>query len=336
MHKRKIYLLCKLQRLFFFKLRAMVFMTWYKFKIKGRHQVTRRWRTIEVIARSETSAKEKALAENLLPPFTCEQIPFAAPTQRQKEKLQAMGIEKIENLTKDDAECILHRKNDCLPSAGLMAFAEQRDFYFSPYIGNKDLYLLIFTALPSEDKCAFFAFCLFRFFSGDKKNNLDTHPWRALFYRFATTVCHDSAFLRSLQNYRGPELSDCRTLSSRTLAYKTAKSFLEKNFTASWQPLSEKNTQKPLSSPLKREKKWPGLFIIEKGKTVPPGAKMLQKKVVTITALDDGRPLSALPFYEHAIPFDKTSSTPKKSSCLSILACFVTACLAAGYYIFHN
>ncbi len=224
-------------------------MAWHRFKVKGKHYMTKHMRTLDIIACSDVSAKQKAITKKLLPPFVCEEVPFEPPADKLLERAKAAGISVPDNASSDDVTALIERGNDAAPPAGLMAFAERWDIYFSPYIGNKSLYNIIFKNLPLETKAAFFIFSVYKFLSGDKKSNLETHTYRDIFYKFAAD--NDKSLSRSIANYKGEHLcafgsteglpAGYKAGGTRTIAYKAALSFMKKYFNEKYLPFSFTN-----------------------------------------------------------------------------------------------
>ena len=224
-------------------------MAWHRFKVKGKHYMTKHMRTLDIIACSDVSAKQKAITKKLLPPFICEEVPFDPPADKLLERAKAAGISVPDNASSDDVAALIERGNDTAPPAGLMAFAERWDIYFSPYIGNKSLYNIIFKNLQLETKAAFFIFSVYKFLSSDKKSNLETHPYRDIFYKFAAD--NDKSLSRSIANYKGEHLcafgsaenlpAGYKAGGTRTIAYKAASSFIKKYFNEEYSPFSFTN-----------------------------------------------------------------------------------------------
>lgn len=226
-------------------------MAWHRFKVKGKHYMTKRMRTLDIIARSDVAAKQKAITQKLLPPFICEEIDFKPPSKKLLEQAASAGITIPVKASSDDVISLLERKDDIAPPAGLIAFAERWDIYFSQYIGNKALFNITFKNLPPESKSAFFVFSVYRFLSGDKKTNLDTHPYKDIFYKFAAIAANDARLFRSINNYKGEHLctfgsteglpAGYKAGGTRTIAYKAATAFIEDYFDAKYQPRALKD-----------------------------------------------------------------------------------------------
>lgn len=304
-------------------------MAWHRFKVKGKHYMTKRMRSLDIIARSDVSAKQKAISKKLLPPFICEEIEFAPPTKSLLEAAERADINVPVNASGEDVAALLERKDDIAAPAGLTAFAERWDIFFSQYIGNKALFNVIFKNLPADSKSAFFIFCVYRFLSGDKKINLDTHPYKDIFYKFAALADKDERLFRSITHYKGEHLCAFGNVSNlpvgykagstRTIAYKRAVCYLQEEFDENYHPLTapsaddtaaslvsakvttntdikvckEKNTTK------KTKPKQPdqSVFILLKtDKFIPTKAIELKNKVVKIPDLEQ-KAIADLPVY---------------------------------------
>lgn len=308
-------------------------MAWHRFKVKGKHYMTKRMRTLDIIARSDVAAKQKAITQKLLPPFICEEIDFKPPSKKLLEQATSAGINIPVKASSDDVISLLERKDDIAPPAGLIAFAERWDIYFSQYIGNKALFNITFKNLPPESKSAFFVFSVYRFLSGDKKTNLDTHPYKDIFYKFAAIAANDARLFRSINNYKGEHLctfgsteglpAGYKAGGTRTIAYKAATAFIEDYFDANYQPRALKDDglsapakpapvqiTSPAAAPTataknkdaanptaKNTKPTPAVFIISKNdRFVPSKAIELKNKIVKIPDLEN-KATADLPVY---------------------------------------
>lgn len=276
-------------------------MSWHRFKVKGKHYLTKRMRTIDVVARSDTAAKQKAITKKLLPPFSCEEISFDPPTKTTINNAQKAGIEIPLNASNDDVISLIEGKGDIMPAAGLMAFAERWDIYFSQYISNKNLYNLLFKDLLPINKAAFFIFSIYKFLSNDKKANLETHPYKDIFYEFATAVLDDKRVLRSINNYQGEQLcyfgktidmpTDYKSGSMNTIAYKSALCFINKHFTETFMP-----TATPTNTSTVPKTKIPTTAaIVNKNLSVKPSTpvnkEVLEKKEIIPTKIISPNPV---------------------------------------------
>ncbi|WP_231038424.1 hypothetical protein [Pectinatus frisingensis] len=307
-------------------------MAWHRYKVKGKHYMTKRIRTLDIIARSDVIAKQKAIIKKLLPPFICEEIPFDPPSAILLEQASAAGLTIPDGASSDDVACLIQGKDDIAPPAGLTAFAERWDIYFSQYIGNRALYNTIFKNLLSENKAAFFVFTVYKFLSGDKKSNLDSHPYKDIFYKYATAAIADKRLMRSISNYKGEHLCTFGTAEGlpdgykaggvRTIAYKSATAFLKNHFDEKFLPLTtkvinesslenptvvssgNKDTDKiaisdeihSVSQAVSDQK--PSVFIISKNDIfVPSKALELKNKIVKIPDLDK-KAAADLPVYQ--------------------------------------
>ncbi|WP_196594174.1 hypothetical protein [Pectinatus sottacetonis] len=292
--------------------------------------MTKRMRTLDVIARSDVTAKQKAITKKLLPPFICEEIAFDPPTNKLLEQAKSAGIIIPKNASYDDLLSLINRKNDIAPPAGIIAFAERWDIYFSQYIGNKDLYNLIFKSLSLQNKAAFFIFSVYKFLSNDKKSNLDTHPYKDIFYKFAAATTNDKRLLRSISHYKGEQLCAFGTAKNlpdnykaggiKTIAYKAAAAFIEEYFDDNFLPRPLKEGKKDyIATPMQNatiEKKTlvnlsisdssatkgknsPSVFILSKNDHyIPSRAIELKTKIIKIPELDN-KATADLPVYAH-------------------------------------
>lgn len=213
------------------------------YEITGINKETNRKKKIIVYAKTKEIAETKVLELGLLPPYKTEVI-FDEPTDRQIEYAKALGISIPENASFEDVSCLISRKvdddnND--PNPGLLEFADNRDMISSKYHGKKSLYNLVFNNLTGTDKIAFFVFCIYRYFSDDRHANLDTHPYKEIFYQFADSVATDNSFLKSLNRYSGSDLRFFGEMrlkngysisggSMNTIAFKKAAEFLKETF----------------------------------------------------------------------------------------------------------
>ncbi len=349
-------------------------MAWHRFKVKGKHYMTKRMRTLDVIARSDVAAKQRAISKKLLPPFICEEIDFEPPSEKLLEEAVLQGIAVPENASGDDVNSLIESKNDIAPPAGLIAFAERWDIYFSQYIGNKALFNITFKNLPQESSSAFFVFSVYKFLSKDKKTNLDTHPYREIFYKFAAVAANDTRLLRSIANYKGENLcafgtteglpADYKAGGVRTIAYKTAAAFIEEYFDDNYQPralkdssqsqLDKSGQEKSIlssitpASTVKSEKNReisPAVFILSKTDTfVPTRAIELKNKIVKIPDLEN-KAAADLPIYsQKAEPvrtpmrYEPTNNLEKKfldkSGCLAMLAVLVIIVVIIVFLLF--
>lgn len=230
-------------------------MNYINYKVTGKHKDTNRKRTLVVLAKSEEIAKQSSIVQGLLPPLQIEIVPFDSPTEKQLNFVNRVNIQIPPNATKEDVSCLLSRyqDQDSDPSHGLIEFADNRDMFFSYLIGKKSLYNLVFSRLNGLDKTAFFVFSIYRWLSEDRHANLDTHPKKDVFYKFAESMKDDVSFQKSLLKYQGEDLrffgiitsekdgyiSTYEAGSNRTIAYKKASEFLNIQFNT---PLSKTET----------------------------------------------------------------------------------------------
>lgn len=217
-------------------------MNYRLYKVVGKHEETKRNRTITIPAKSTEMAEQIAKEKGLLLPLKIEEHPFEPPSERQLAYAKDLGIDVPLDATKEDVSCLLSRTidKDNVPSPGLIEFADGRNMFFSQYIGKRRLYNLVFNSLNGVDKIAFFTFSIYRWLSEDRHANLDTHPKKEIFYEFAESVKNDASFEKSMLNYGGEDLRFFGTItvndyaynagSNRTIAYKKAAEFLRDRF----------------------------------------------------------------------------------------------------------
>jgi hypothetical protein len=217
-----------------------------EYSVVGKNKETNRKRTLKIKAKSEEKAKEMALEQDLLAPLEIKVIPFQSPSEAQLNYAENLNISIPENATSKDVSCLIDKKvsHDSDPNPGLIEFADNRNIFFSYYIGKKRLYNLIFSTLNDVDRTAFFVFSIYRWLSEDRYADLDTHPDRDVFYEFAESVKNDNSFQKSLLKYEGEDLRFFGSIniedeggistyeggSNRTLAYKKAAEFLQNKF----------------------------------------------------------------------------------------------------------
>ena len=163
------------------------------------------------------------------------------PSDDQLETCQDYNIPVPPDACKQDVSALIaaHFGDKSPPSEGLKEFATNHQIVFSSYIGKKLLYDKVFQGLDIEDKIAFFIFCVYRYLSDDRRSNLDTHPYRNIFYDFAREKVGSKRYINSLIKYEGRNLRFFGSLTfddnmqhnykgGRTdlLAYREAKQYL--------------------------------------------------------------------------------------------------------------
>lgn len=163
------------------------------------------------------------------------------PSDDQLETCQDYNIPVPPDACKQDVSALIaaHFGDKSPPSEGLKEFATNHQIVFSSYIGKKLLYDKVFQGLDIEDKIAFFIFCVYRYLSDDRRSNLDTHPYRNIFYDFAREKVGSKRYINSLIKYEGKNLRFFGSLTfddnmqhnykgGRTdlLAYREAKQYL--------------------------------------------------------------------------------------------------------------
>lgn len=215
-------------------------MNYKLYHCKGLYLKTKRKRSIKIEAFDENDAMAQLRQAGFVEPFEIERASFPEITDAQKE---ALGNIYLGDVCQYDASEILGRQysNDSVPNPELISYATECGMKFSYYIGKKALYDRIFRTLEPKDKIAFFVFCVYRFTTDDRRGNLNTHPYRDLFYTFAEENMANESFIKSMNKYSGEKLRYFGPLtingitsydggSKDTIAYKTAKAFLKQHF----------------------------------------------------------------------------------------------------------
>lgn len=209
-------------------------MNYKLYRCKGTYIKTGRKRSLTIEAFDEDDALNQLRQQpDFIEPFEINRISFPELTDLQKDYLKNMDFSDV---CKYDASAILSLKYDydSVPNPELVLFATECHVKFSYYIGKRALYDLIFNSLELKDKIAFFAFCIFRYTSRDRRGNLNSHPYHKLFYDFAENNLTNESFIKSMNKYSGKELrffGEHPTYgtggSKNTIAYKAVMEFLK-------------------------------------------------------------------------------------------------------------
>jgi hypothetical protein len=212
-----------------------------RYSIHAKFTETKRKRRLTLFALDEEQAILKAMEKGFEEPFDLTEEP-EIPTPNQVHFAEDLEIDIPENCSKIDLSYLItRRKGDPKhPNIELMDFAGGRGLLSSRYIGKKSLYNSLFSSLKSEDKVAFFIFCIYRYLSDDRRGNLDSHPQREIFYKFAEEMVKNQSFIKSMLKYKGKDLRFFGTIrtneieicggSTNTIAYKKASLYLRDHF----------------------------------------------------------------------------------------------------------
>jgi len=178
------------------------------FEIRALYSQTNRKRTVIIMDDDKESAIEKIKKKGYLEPFELLNEYFYPPTKEQLKYAKSLGIRVPKDASQEDVSEMIARmvNNDSAPNPELFEFANEIGLDFSGYIGKKALYNLVFFYLQTEDKIAFFIFCVYRWLSDDRNGNLNKHQHRELFYDFAKQQINNKKFIESLYEYKGEEI----------------------------------------------------------------------------------------------------------------------------------
>ena len=213
------------------------------FTYKAKSSETKRTRSVTVDADNESEAVEKLKAQGFLEPFEFQSEHDDAPTDRQLNFADKLGIEIPRDANIKDAVALISKAvdNDSDPNPDLVEYANELGLTFSQYIGKRALYGLVYRSMDLREQIAFFVFCVYRWLSDDRRGNLNKHHYRQVFYDFADQHINDAKFVKSLAQYDGEDIrffgkitySDGNEYyggSASTLAYKTCAAFLKERF----------------------------------------------------------------------------------------------------------
>lgn len=223
-------------------------MKYKTFSGKAFFSETKRNRSVSLKASSFEKAKETLLSTGYTEPIEIQETTGEPPTERQLAYAKSLGIKIEKGIDKEDISILISRvldKYESDPNPGLIEYADTKELDFSPYLGKKALYNLIFNSLDNRDKIAFFAYSIYRYLSDDRHANLETSPHRTVFYDFAGSKIDDQSFIDSMNRYSGEDLRffgkmtikkadgyeiDYSGGSISTIAYKDTASFLSTHF----------------------------------------------------------------------------------------------------------
>jgi hypothetical protein len=213
------------------------------YKVTGKNPKTGRKKTVTIDVPNNVEPHTYIMSEvDIDEPLTLTEVPITPPTERQIAYARDIGLSIPYGACKEDVSDLLDRysERDSDPNPGLLEFASGRQLMFSNCIGKKALYNLVFYSLETVDQIAFFCFCVYRYVSDDRHANLDTSPYRDIFYAFANAHANDTKLIRSIEKYEGSQLryfgkinterGEYEGGSINTLAYKSAAEYLRTQF----------------------------------------------------------------------------------------------------------
>ncbi len=201
---------------------------------------TNRKRTVKKPAFNEDEIRQYMLDSGFLEPIEIEEIPFPPATEAQINAIMEHQHHVPQNICKDDASAIISKSmdNDATPNPELFTYATEQKIMVSYYTGKKALYNIIFYHLELDDKIAFFAFCLYRFYSDDRNSNLNHSPYKDIFYEYAKQMHENPSFLNSLKRMNGEDLRYWGKIkvngrvytgtSTNTIVYRETYNYLKK------------------------------------------------------------------------------------------------------------
>lgn len=209
------------------------------FTIRGTNSESGRRKNVHTTAYSEEEAIEYAKEQGLVEPFEIsKRVP--EPTEAQLSYARDLGAMIPPDATREDLRAIISKRLEGGgdPHPDLREFAKGRGVLFSRFVGKIELYNRIHNDLDTVDQIAFFAFCVYRWVSDDRRANMDVHPLRQVFYSFAEKVQHDERWLKSFYgNYDGENIRffgkiitdngwEMEGGSTNTIAYKEVCTYL--------------------------------------------------------------------------------------------------------------
>lgn len=175
-----------------------------RYTVIGINSSTGRRKTITVSAADDAGARNAAILRGLEPNSVDELPPFP-PSEAQLQYAAKLGVIIPEGATIDDASAIISKAvdDDIAPSKDLVDFANHHGLKYSSYIGEQRLYDELFKDLGYIERISFFAFSVYRWLTGEKRNNLEIHPERQKFYDFAEQIKANQRIVDSILRYEG-------------------------------------------------------------------------------------------------------------------------------------
>lgn len=196
-------------------------MNYKRFKVKAKYKETNRLRTKFFDDKNEENLRVRLKNMGYVEPILITELDHESPTEAQVNYAKKLKITIPKYATKEDLRCLLSRAidKDTIPNKELIEFADEKNIFFSEYIGKKALYNLIYHKLTEEDRIAFFIFCVYRHLSNDRRGNLLKHPHQSKFYEIAQKAQASEKVKKSILRYRGEDLRFFGTMiSSNRLA----------------------------------------------------------------------------------------------------------------------
>lgn len=195
-------------------------MNCHYYQASAKYSKTNRKRTVKHEAFSPEEMKQYMLDSGFLEPIEIQEIDFPPATEAQLSAMHKHN-EYYENICKEDASAIISKniENDSNPNPELLEYATEKKIVLSYYIGKKALYDDIFFRLGDIDKIAFFAFCMYRFYSNDRNSNLNKSPHKDLFYKYAERMKDNTSFIKSMCKHTGRDLRFWGDITVRGITY---------------------------------------------------------------------------------------------------------------------
>lgn len=202
------------------------FLNYQSYQIFGTNEKQKRTFKIKT-GISPEQAIEKAASAGLNPPFEAVPIEYEAPTEKQLNYLNNLGVFIPDGITKADASCMISRATEDFdslraPSSELTELALNLKIEFSAFIGDVGLLRSIVYQSSDRDRAALYAYGVHQSMRGASFGNMLNDSELSRFYDFADFVISDPALLKSLEN-REPE--DYRKPHRGTAIYKAAEKY---------------------------------------------------------------------------------------------------------------